>query len=153
MGKRKISETEQEKLCNKVKAELERLEKTLEDTETKELLDDFKNKFNLCETSYKIILIKYLKSNNSKDLKINMKQVPSVLDFAGYSFDQTLLNEIFGSSSKKKGKYKTVKKLRDAVTHGISGKALSEITERKDELFGYMDEFLSKIKSFDEIPA
>lgn len=158
MGKIRISENDQKKLRNKAKAELEHLEKTLNDTETRELLDDFKNKFNICESVYKIVFVEHQKSKGKKIgkyPKIMMTQVPHALSFAGYTFDKAFLTKLFGSSSsnKEKNQCKTVKDLRDAVTHGISGKALSEITERKDELFGYMDDFLSKIKSFDDVSA
>ena len=47
----------------------------------------------------------------------------------------------------------TVKKLRDAVTHGINEKAVKEIMNRKDELFGYMDDFLNTIRTFDQTAA
>ena len=45
----------------------------------------------------------------------------------------------------------TVKKLRDDITHGIDEKAVKEITNRKDELFGYMNDFLNTIRSFDQM--
>ena len=76
-----------------------------------------------------------------------MKQVPAALKFAGYTFDNALLSEIFGSSST------SIKKLRDATTHGIKKKAVEEIISRKDELFGYMDTFLSQIHSHDSNAA
>ena len=47
----------------------------------------------------------------------------------------------------------TVKKLRDAVTHSIDEKAVKEITDRQNELFGYMDYFLNTIRNFDEAAA
>ena len=43
------------------------------------------------------------------------------------------------------------KKLRDAVMHGIASKAAQEITDRKQELFGYMDAFLSGVRDFDAV--
>lgn len=139
--------TEHQKLVlrNKAKAELLRLETYLSNQSTVQVVDAFKNKFNLCETVYKIILAKYIKQKNkSKDsLKITMKQVPAALKFAGYTFDNALLSEIFGSSST------SIKKLRDATTHGIKKKAVEEIISRKDELFGYMDTFLCQIHSHD----
>ena len=139
--------TEHQKLVlrNKAKAELLRLETYLSNQSTVQVVDAFKNKFNLCETVYKIILAKYIKQKNkSKDsLKITMKQVPAALKFAGDTFHNALLSEIFGSSST------SIKKLRDATTHGIKKKAVEEIISRKDELFGYMDTFLSQIHSHD----
>ena len=43
------------------------------------------------------------------------------------------------------------KKLRDAVTHSVDSKAVQEITDRKEELFGYMDAFLSGVRDFDAV--
>lgn len=145
--------TEHQKLVlrNKAKAELLRLETYLSNQSTVQIVDAFKNKFNLCETVYKIILAEYVKHKKSKSkdsLKIIMNQVPAALKFAGYTFDKALLNEIFGSSSNNK-KNNTIKRLRNATTHGIKKKAVEEIISRKDELFGYMDTFLCQIHSHD----
>ena len=91
------------------------------------------------------------KAPQDETLKLNMKQVPSALKFAGYTFDKDLLTEIFGSARPNSSKGKTVKKLRDRITHGISRNAIEEITNRQIELFGYMDTFLNIIRTFDDI--
>jgi hypothetical protein len=148
-----ITIDKQKELRNNAKMELERLEKIQKNKETVQLLDAFKNKYNICETVYKVVLSahqEYKGKSNTDFLKVVMTQVPYALTFAGYSFEQQLLNDLFGSKSKNGT---TVKKLRDAVTHGMNNKAISEIITRKEELFGYMDEFLSEIKSFDDIAA
>ena len=147
MSSPKISDKEKQLLRSNAKEELERLEACLSDDSTVQLLDDFKNRFNVCETVYKVILAEHqkCKGNTAADfLKVNMTQVPHALKFAGYNFERKLLNELFGAKS---GKGKTVKKLRDETTHGINQKAVAEIVARKDELFGYMDEFLTGIRS------
>lgn len=150
MSAPKISPQEQKILRNNAKAELERMEACLMDQNTVQLLDAFKSKFNICETVYKVIFAEHQKRKR-KDvngyLKVDMTQVPHALNFAGYSFEKTDLNELFGASSKKGT---TVKKLRDSVTHGINQKAVNEIIARKEELFGYMDSFLSVIRTFDD---
>ena len=149
MSKTKFSEQEQKKLRNRAKSKLEELEKLLSDAETVKLLDSFKNKFNICETVYKVVLEQHQNSSKKADtgyLKVDMRQVPHALKFAGYSFDKTLLNELFGA---KGANGKTAKKLRDAVTHGIDPKAIEEIKRRQAELFGYMDTFLETIRTFD----
>ena len=51
MGKAKLSLDEKKTLRKKTKAELDRIEKILEKDETVQLLNEFKNKFNLCERS------------------------------------------------------------------------------------------------------
>ena len=153
MSTSKITEQEKKILRNNAKTELERLEVCLSDQCTVQLLDAFKNKFNICESVYKVILAEHQKCKGkpaSSYLKVNMTQVPHALNFAGYTFDRELLNELFGSSSQKG---KTVKKLRDETTHGINEKAVKEIVARKDELFGYMEEFLAGIRSFDSNAA
>ncbi len=153
MGKVKLPLDEQKALRKKTRAELDRIEKILEKDETVQLLNEFKNKFNLCETAYKVVFKEYKKTNPNKskengkgDLDIAMTQVPFVLKFAGYDVEKNLLKEIFGSSGSKR---MTAKSLRNAVTHGIDEKAVKQIEDRKDELFGYMDEFLNLIKSSD----
>ena len=141
------------KLRNKAKLGIERLEQISKDTETSKLLDSFKNKFNFCESAYKIILLEHQKAKGNvadlKRLQLDMRQVPFALNFAGYIFDNNLLNELFGFKSKING-CTTVKILRDSITHGISEKYVDEIKERKEELFDYMDSFLHIIKTFDD---
>lgn len=153
MSSVKISPEIQKNLRNNAKAELTRLETIQKHVETIKLLDEFKNKFNICESVYKVVLKEHQISKGKTDthyLKLIMTQVPFALSFAGYSFKKELLNELFGSSSKKG---MTVKKLRDAVTHGINEKAVKEISDRKEELFGYMDDFLNTIRNFDQSVA
>ena len=153
MSSVKISPESQKKLRHNAKAELTRLESIQANIETIKILDEFKNKFNICESVYKVVLKEHQLSKGKTDtnyLKLIMTQVPFALSFAGYSFGKDLLNELFGSSSKKG---MTVKKLRDAVTHGIDEKAAKEITDRKEELFGYMEDFLNTIRNFDQSAA
>ncbi|MBR4013919.1 MAG: hypothetical protein IKJ00_06450 [Clostridia bacterium] len=150
---KKLTKQEQRKLRNKAKEEVERLERILNDEVTSKSLDDFKNKFNICESAYKIILRKHQiqkGKSNTTSLKINMTQVPHALRFAGYNFDDDLLTHLFGAKSQKG---KTVKKLRDNITHGIDEKSVKEIINRKDELFGYMDSFINIIKTYDDSVA
>lgn len=154
MSKPKITEEEKKKLRDSAKAELERLEAIYSDEEVTKLLDDFREKYNLCESVYKVILAEHQKVKGHKEtdyLKVTMQQVPHALKFAGYGFDKALLTEIFGAKSQKGKTVHTVKKLRDAVTHSIDSDAVQEITDRKEELFGYMDAFLSGIRDFDAV--
>lgn len=151
MGNIKIPIDKQRVLRDTARAEIYRLEKIQESADTLQLLDSFKNKFNICETAYKVILKEHQRAkgkNNGTYLQVTMTQVPHALSFAGYTFDKELLNDLFGSTSKKG---MTVKKLRDAVTHSIDEKAVEEILKRKDELFRYMNEFLNTMKTFDQV--
>ena len=148
-----LTDKEKIELRNKAKFEIERIEKIFNDKETLQLLDSFKNKFNICESAYKIVLLEHQKAKgnntNLNRLRLTMTQVPYALNFAGYTFNLELLNELFGSESKING-CKTVKILRNSLTHGISDKCVNEIKKRKEELFDYMDSFLHIIKTFDD---
>lgn len=150
MKLKKLSDKEQLALRECAKAELLRLEQVFSSQETTELLNEFKNRFNMCETVYKVVLAEHQK-RKKKDtihLKVDMTQVPHALSFAGYTFKKSELNELFGASGKKGT---TVKKLRDAVTHGIDPKAVNEIIRRRKELFDYMDSFLAVIRTIDNV--
>ena len=136
---KKISEREKFNLRKSAKAELERLEKCLLEPNTVQILDEFKNKFNICETVYKVILEEHQKHTEyqkhkckkpQRALKLDMRQVPHALKFAGYNFDKSLLNDLFGTSSSKG---KTIKKLRNEITHGINKKAVEEILRTFDD--------------------
>ena len=80
-------------------------------------------------------------------LQVDMTQAPHALTYAGYDFDKNLLTHLFGAE-KRIGR-RTVKKLRDALTHSVNQKAIDELIDREEELHGYMDQFLSKIREFD----
>ena len=104
MSKPKITEEEKKKLRDSAKAELERLEAIYSDEEVTKLLDDFREKYNLCESVYKVILAEHQKVKGHKEtdyLKVTMQQVPHALKFAGYGFDKALLTEIFGAKFPK----------------------------------------------------
>lgn len=149
MGSKELSNEEQLNLRNSARAELERLEAIQANANIMQLLDRFKAKFNICETVYKVILSEHQKKKGNiakKHLTLDMRQVPHALAFAGYHFDKELLTELFGAKSSKG---KTLKKLRDSVTHGLDELTINEIVQRNEELFGYMDDFLNVIRTFD----
>ena len=148
-----LSAKEQKQLREKAKKELVRLESI--DTDTIQLLDKFKNKFDHCEIVYKIVFKEHQKNKGNivkdHDFEPDMRQVPYALKFAGYTFDNNVLTEIFGSKRPNRLKGKTVKTLRIKITHDINRNAIEEITNRQIELFGYMDTFLNIIRTFDDI--
>lgn len=149
-----LTEEEQLILRNKAKAELERLETELSDLETKKMIDNYKEKFSLCEIVYKIIFDEHQfkkTGEHPQRMQIKMTQVPHALNFAGYTYDKHLLTNLFGGEDRV-GR-RTVKKLRDALTHSMSKSAVEELRSREQELHGYMDEFLNVIKNFDNQAA
>lgn len=150
MATLKISEKDKQKLRNAAKSEVERLERILQNAENIKVVDEFKNRFNVCESAYKVILAEHQKRKGkaqTKHLKIDMRQVSAALTFAGYTFDDQLLPNLFASKSTANGR--TAKQLRDSTTHSFNESAVEEIILRRDELFGYMEEFVEIIKNFD----
>lgn len=122
------------------------------DNATKRKIDDFKDTFLKCEIVYKVILDTHqLKKTGEhpKRMLVTMTQVPHALAFAGYDFDKALLTELFGG--KDKVGERSVKKLRDSLTHSLNQKAIDELNQREEELYGYMDSFLTKILRFDDV--
>lgn len=140
-----LSDSDKLKVRNKALAKLEELE--LSDLS---LVENYKTRFAICEIVYKVVLKEYLslKGKSTKALQLNMNQIKVAMPFAGYDFDEDFLRRLFGSE--KTVGNRTAKKLRDDLTHEISKSALNELTTRKDELFGLMDEFLEKIRTFDK---
>ena len=154
MALTKLTIEEQLILRNKAKAEYERLVELYSDEKTMIKIEDFKNKFAMCESIYKVILEEhqYRKTGRHFDrLKILMTQVPYALTYAGYDFDTVLLAKLFGAENHV-GR-RSVKKLRDALTHGAKQSAIQELEIRNDELHQYMDSFLDKIRDFDTSAA
>ncbi len=146
----KISEEERLKLRNKAKAELERIEAVTADDNFSEKINKFKEKFGTCEMVYKVILDDHQTKKGKKKtdrLLITMTQVPFALEYAGYDFEKEFLDKLFGSEEKIG--QRSVKKLRDSLTHSMNQNAINELIEREEELHGYMDQFLAKIREFD----
>ena len=146
----KITPEEQLELRMRAKKELHRLKGITDDEETIRMVENFKTKFTNCEILYKVILQEhqFRKTGERPDrMQITMTQVPHALNFAGYDFDKNLLDNLFGSEARI-GR-RSVKKLRDALTHSLAANAVRELTDRQQELHGYMDEFLHKIEFFD----
>ncbi len=143
---RKLSAEKQLELRNRARDELLRLESL--DTD---LPNRYKEKFGQCEIVYKVILAEHqqAKGKPTDRLKVDMTQAPYALKYAGYDFDKNLLTNLFGA--KEDVGSRSAKKLRDALTHSMNEPALKELKDREVELFGYMDEFLDKIRTFDAV--
>lgn len=145
-----LSEEEQLILRNKAKAELDRLMAIYNDEETKQLVEDFKSRFGICEIVYKVVLDDHQFNKTGQHpeyMKVTMAQVPHALKYAGYDYEKDLLNKLFGAEDRI-GK-RSVKKLRDSLTHSMNQKAIDELKDRLEELNGYMDDFLGKISTYD----
>jgi len=145
-----LSAEQQAELRNRAKTELERLEAVYTDEQTRERINRFKDKFGICEIVYKVILEDYQFNRTDQHFEtflIDMRNVPYALNYAGYDFDKSLLTHLFGAERKVGSR--TVKTLRDSLTHSVNQKAINELVSRETELHGYMDQFLTKIREVD----
>lgn len=145
-----LSAEEQLNLRNRARDELLRLENVFNDAAAKQIVDDFKDYFSVCEIVYKVILEdhQFNKTGKHKEhLTVSMVEAPHALKYAGYDFDKNLLTRLFGAEEKIGSR--SVKKLRDSLTHSLNEKAVKELQDRHDELYGYMRDFLSKIREVD----
>ncbi|MBO5609492.1 MAG: hypothetical protein J5929_03810 [Eubacterium sp.] len=140
---KKISEKEKSNLKRKTYNELLRLENIINNTDDISKINLFKNYFNVCESVYKVVL-KRLTDKKDKDLKLDMREIPAAMKYAGYIVDINLLKRLFGS--KKLNGKNTAKLLRNSVTHGINERAVIEILERWNELFDDMNDFLNLVR-------
>lgn len=61
-----------------------------------------------------------------KYMTVSMREAPYALAYAGYDYDRVLLSKLFGAEERV-GK-RSVKKLRDALTHSMNTKAIEEYT-------------------------
>lgn len=146
--KSSLTEKEQLNLRQQAKKSIETIEKLCNYEDNNKILNEFKNKFILCETAYKTILKNFKKDEDESKLKINMNQVATYLKKVGYNFDYELLDKIFSYKNEKGSR--SAKFLRNEVSHKPNKSSVDEIVNRKDELFGYMDEFINVIKTFDD---
>ncbi len=140
---KKISDKEKSNLKRKTYNELLRLENIINNTDDINKINLFKNYFNVCESVYKVVL-KRLTDKKDKDLKLDMREIPAAMKYAGYIVDINLLKRLFGS--KKLNGKNTAKLLRNSVTHGINERAVIEILERWNELFDDMNDFLNLVR-------
>lgn len=149
MKNKKISFEEENALKKKLKDELDRLNKILLDSNTIKLIEKFKSKFQICEILYKLILEKYNidhgKEGGRDKLKLNVNQVKPALKYVNFSLESDIINRLFGSESHA-GK-RSIKKIRDILTHNLTNSAIDELKNRKNEIFNDMDYFLKMIES------
>jgi len=144
---KELTELGKMRLRGNVNKEFEKIEKIYQNKSLTETLNKYKNYFNLCESTYKVILRDYLIRKDGKAdkyLKLDMRQAPAAMKFAGYVIDKELLSRMFGSEEKR-GKC-SAKVLRDRVTHSIDEKAAEEIVQREKALYKDMDAFLDIVR-------
>ena len=145
-----LNSEEQRNLRAKAKAELERLAAVFSDETVREKVDKFKDLFSVCEIVYKVILDDHQFNKTGEHptrMLIDMRQVPYALSYAGYDYERNLLANLFGAEERVG--QRSVKKIRDSLNHSLNQSAVDELINREEELYGYMNSFLDKIRSFD----
>lgn len=147
MSSPKLTPEEKLKLRTEAADMIRRLEDTYADDQNSALINRFLNRFNVCETAYKVILKKHQEKKGKpaslQSLQLNMSQVPHALAFAGYDFDRDDLTELFGYKSVEGSSKMTLKNIRNGLTHGINQSALTELREREAEIFDSMNRFIA----------
>ncbi len=146
---KKIAEEKKKKVKTKAKNKLDELTKFVCDENRMKEINDFKTRFEICESIYKYLLEQYKQLNCKKEvksiyLKLNISEVKAVLSFFEYKYDEIKITNLFGSE-KAKGK-RSAKSIRNALTHDFNESVAEELHNRKNEIYGYMDYFLSLIR-------
>lgn len=147
---KQLNVDEQRNLRNKAKAELERLEAVFSDETVRKKVDKFKDLFSVCEIVYKVVLEDHQFNKTGEHptrMQISMRQAPYALSYAGYDYERNLLANLFGAEERV-GK-RSVKKIRDLLNHSLNQSAVDELMDREEELYGYMNSFLDKIRYYD----
>lgn len=152
MAKLDLSTEDKALVRNDIRAKVQELSIALDIPGIREARDRFLEKFIICETVYKIVLKKYLETNNKydprKSLKIQIEQVRTALQKAGYTPDFGLLDRLFnGSGVYKKRGNKSAKILRNGIEHEMNVKDMQEVVDRYNELMNDMDTFLEWIQN------
>ena len=62
-----------------------------------------------------------------------------------YSIDDNTLLKLIGSEDARNNK--SVKSLRNSLTHNIHKNDIEELKQCKDEIFAYMDNFINVLKT------
>lgn len=109
-----------------------------------QLAERFKTKFAICEKAYKIMEQKIKNVKSTANIKLNMKSIKSNISKLNFQFEESFLKRLFGSEAKRNNK--SLKKLRDALTHDFVKEDIEELKNRECEIFQIMDEFLNELK-------
>lgn len=126
---------------------IDKIGRFLNTANNRSIKDSFLEKFMLCETACKEILLAYWKEKKQEvdksSIKLDMKSIPSAMNKAGYKIDKPLLAYIFGSE-RKRGE-KSAKKLRDGIVHSMMIEDMTEVLIREQDLMGRMEHFLQEM--------
>ena len=137
---------------SKVRATLEKKETFIKNQEQTVCRYQFLDEFVLCEVVCKSVVSMYRKNNKTftseKDLKLDMKEIPAALKYAGYVIDLDVLNPIFaGSGNYRRRGSKSAKQLRNAIIHNLSEPDVLEMYNRYEYLHNTMNSFLNYFRN------
>ena len=148
MKKTKNANTDtQKRIQRNAERTLRKVETKLQEPGVKKKKDEFLEKYMICETVCKQILIAYKKGTgkefNPDDIKLHMQEITAAMKYSAYPFSSDTLKAIFGSEKKRNSK--SCKKLRNGIVHSMDVNDITEVSERYQELTLAMDTFLHTI--------
>ena len=131
---------------NKIRLEVKNKVLNAEKISTKdsELIECFKSKFTICEVAYKIMEQRIKKLKDRKNIKLNLINIKPNIKKLKYKINENLLEKLFGSKDIRGSK--SIKKLRDALTHDSKLNDIEELKKRQTEIFNTMNTFLTELK-------
>lgn len=146
-----LSATEQSRVRADIVRKIQDINAKLNEHGVRDSRDQFLEKFIICETTYKIVLKKYLQVNNKYtsdgQMRIQLLQVKAALKNAGYSFDENLMERLFsGSGNYTVSGQKSARLLRNGIEHEMNVNDLQEVHDRLAILFTDMDSFITWIQ-------
>lgn len=120
----------------------------LKDKEIREKIEAIIFKYISAEALYKRLLIvekeanegKKLTDKEKRNLSVNVPEVCKVLKYFELSFDEEIINRLFGSNDKN---YMvcSVKKLRDRFVHKVNDNVIRALIEREDSINRDLESF------------
>ncbi len=114
-----------------------------------EKVNQFLNKYIVCEVIVKEIIYKYKLINGEKiekrNIRMHLTDIKKCLKFFSLECNVILLNKLF-SCVEYPIKDRSCKKLRDRYVHGFDLKSIHLICDNYSNYMALMDEFLHSIK-------
>ena len=120
----------------------------LDSAGTRNVKDEFLEKYCFCEIATKRILSEYHKAQGRRMSKvIRIDSVRASLRFFHVAVDNQTIDKMFKSEQKRGSR--SARDLRDSIVHNLSIPDMKEVVDRKQELFLLMDGYLKELMRAD----
>lgn len=111
--------------------------------------DQFIEKFILCEIALKTVLNNYYKvhgkEKETENIEMGLSTIKAALKLAQYDVEDENLEKLF--KAKRKRGERSARDLRNGIVHDLKVPDLQELIDRKDKLFGLLDDFTALLIS------